>query len=57
MYAPNQDDPIFFEQIQEHLTPFQCEQIIFGGHFNLILDISKDKPGGNETTHFRSRKC
>ena len=57
VYAPNQDDPIFFEQIQEHLTSFQCEQIIFGGDFNLILDISKNKSGGNETTHFRSRKC
>ena len=56
VYAPNQDDPIFYEQIQKHLTSFQCVQIVFGGDFNLILDISKDKSGGNETTHFRYLK-
>ena len=56
VYAPNQDDPIFYEQIQDHLTSFQCVQIFFGGDFNLILDISKDKSGGNETTHFRCLK-
>ena len=56
VYAPNQDEPTFFEQIQDLLASFECEQIIFGGDFNLILDIIKDKLGGKKTTHFKSLK-
>ena len=29
----------------------ECQQIIAGGDFDSIFDISKDKSGGNETTH------
>ena len=46
----------FFEQIQDLLASFECEQIIFGGDFNLILDIIKDKSGRKKTTHFKSLK-
>ena len=56
VYAPNQDEPTFFEQIQDLLASFECEQIIFGGDFNLILDIIKDKLGGKKVTHFKSLK-
>ena len=56
VYAPNQDEPTFFEQIQDLLASFECEQIIFGGDFNLILDIIKDKSGGKKTTHYKSLK-
>ena len=56
VYTPNQDEPTFFEQIQDLLASFECEQIIFGGDFNLILDIIKDKSGGKKTTHFKSLK-
>ena len=27
VYAPNQDEPTFFEQIQDLLASFECEQI------------------------------
>ena len=48
VYAPNQDEPTFFEQIQDLLASFECERIIFGGDFNLILDIIKDRSGGKK---------
>ena len=46
IYAPNDDDPSFFEGFFSHLQDFQCEDIILGGDFNLILNLEKDKKGG-----------
>ena len=37
-------------------TSFECEQIIFGGDFNLILDSDKNKCRGNEPKHHKSLK-
>ena len=56
IYMPNLDEPAFFEQLQEHFTSFEGEQIIFGGDFNLILDPDKDKSGGNKPKHHKSLK-
>ena len=56
IYAPNNDDPIFFEKIYEHLNSFECEEIVFGGDFNLVLDLDMDKEGGNKTTHKNALK-
>ena len=33
------------------LSSFDCDFIIFGGDFNLVCDIHKDKKGGIPTTH------
>ena len=46
IYAPNGDDPGFFERFHDHLRDFQCDDIILGGDFNLVLDIDIDKKGG-----------
>ena len=35
---------------------FSCEETIFGGYFNLVLNIEKDKRGGKQTTNARSRE-
>ena len=56
IYAPNNDDPTFFENIYEHLNSFECEEIVFGGNFNLVLDLDMDKEGGNKTTHKNALK-
>ena len=47
IYAPNNDDPFFFENVFNHLLTFECEETILGGDFNLVLDVQKDKKGGN----------
>ena len=33
------------------MTSFKCEEILFGGDFNLVLDVLKDKKGRKPTTH------
>ena len=43
VYAPNEDDPDFFQAVFSHLSSFHCEEIIIGGDFNLVLDLVKDK--------------
>ena len=56
VYAQNQDEPEFFAKIVDFLMDFNCEEIIFGGDFNLVLNLEKDKRGGKQTTNFRSRE-
>ena len=56
LYAPNDDNPNFFNTLFTHLLDFQCEEIIIGGDFNLVLDIEKDKSGGLARTHLNTKK-
>ena len=56
IYAPNEDKPVFFENIYNNLVSFECVEIILGGDFNLVLDVVNDKAGGNKTTHQKSLK-
>ena len=39
LYAPNNDDPNFFTSVFEHLAYFQCDKVIIGGDYNLVLDV------------------
>ena len=55
IYAPNKNEPTFFQNVCEKLSSFDCDFIIFGGDFNLVGDIHKDKKGGIPTTHLKSR--
>ena len=54
IYAPNNDDPFFFENVFKHLLTFEYEEIILGGDVNLVLDVQKNKKGGNPVTHEKS---
>lgn len=56
LYAPNEDDPTFFESLFEHVEDFQRDDVIIGGDFNLVLDIEKDKKGGTSKTHNNAKK-
>ncbi|KAL9972969.1 hypothetical protein ACROYT_G019370, partial [Oculina patagonica] len=56
LYAPNEDDPTFFESLFEHVEDFQSDDVIIGGDFNLVLDIEKDKKGGTSKTHNNAKK-
>ena len=57
IYAPNNDDPSFFRVVSEKMSSFECDLIVFGGDFNLVCDIQKDKKGGAPTTHWKSREA
>ena len=56
-YAPNQDDPHFFQHL---INEIECiipnDNRIIGGDFNLVLDIEKDKCGRKTDTHKRSNE-
>ena len=54
IYAPNNDNPTFFQNLLNHILSFECEKVIMGGDFNLVMDVQKDKKGGNATTHRNS---
>ena len=54
IYAPNDDDPAFFECFFSHLQDFNCDDIILGGDFNLVLNLEKDKKGRPVKTHTKA---
>ena len=55
IYAPNQDDPSLYKNIDENVSSFKCDFIVFGGAFNLVCDVHKDKKGGVPVNHWKSR--
>ena len=39
----------------DYSLDFACGDIVFGGDFNTVLDVTRDKKkGGNPTTHVKS---
>ena len=48
IYAPNNDNPTFSQNVLDHLLSFECEKIIMGGDFNLVMDVQRDKKGGTQ---------
>jgi len=54
LYAPDEDKPEFFRDISNYLQDFQCDEIIIGSDFNLVMDINKNKKGGRPCTHKNS---
>ena len=43
IYAPNKDNPTFFQNLLDHLLSFECEEIYMGGDFyNLVMDGSEE---------------
>ena len=42
--------------MSEELSRLKCEQIILGGDFNVVMDVSKNKKDGKSTMHRNSLK-
>ena len=57
VYAPNEDDPQFFTSFFDQLMDFECEEIVVGGDFNLVLNVNVDKKGGLARTHSNSQEA
>ena len=55
VYVPNEDNPAFFRNVRDKLCYFECDFVVFGGDFNLVCNLSKDKKGGVATTHLKSK--
>ena len=46
VYAPNEDNPAFFfldRKVRDKLCSSECDFLVFGGDFNSVCDVSKDK--------------
>ena len=56
IYVQNNDNPDFFKDVLNHLLSFECEEIVLGSDFNLVLDFQADKKGGRPKTHKNSLK-
>ena len=54
VYSPNEDNANFLNSFFGRLLDFNCEDIIIGGDFNLVLDTGKDKKGSLARTHQNS---
>ncbi|KAJ8024237.1 hypothetical protein HOLleu_36913 [Holothuria leucospilota] len=46
VYGPNTDNATFFHTVYNHLERFQCDNIICGGDFNFVFNLTLDKYGG-----------
>ena len=36
---PNEDSPVFFLDFFDHLSDFNCDDIVIGGDYNLVMDL------------------
>ena len=43
LYAPNQDDPRFFQHLINEIECIPNDNKIIGEDFNIVLNIEKDK--------------
>ena len=43
IYPPDRDDLTFFRGVSEKMLSFESDLIGFGGDFNLVCDVEKDK--------------
>jgi len=57
IYAPNNDDPGFYERVFDAIRGFDVENIVMGGDMNLVLDVTIDKNGGRAQTNEKAREC
>ncbi len=55
IYGPNDDNPDFYIKLIELIESLPNDNRLIGGDFNLVLDIDKDKKGGNLTTNKKAR--
>ena len=56
IYAPNNDCPEFFTKIKQNVESQPNDNRIIGGDYNLVLNLQKDKKGGNPITHSKAQK-
>ena len=57
LYAPNEDKPEFFvSQFREIKEKITTDNIKIGGDFNLVLDLDRDKIGGQYKTNSKAQQ-
>ena len=56
IYAPNNDDPNFFQDIEKKVAQNECAYVLICGDFNLVLDKEMDSLNYKHINNPRSRK-
>ena len=54
LYVPNEDDPDFFMDIFETQSHHDNSNIVIGGDFNLVMDVSKDCNNPNRCNNMKA---
>lgn len=54
IYAPNSDQPQFFQTVLNEIDKFQNPNVVLAGDFNLVFDICLDRRGTSEYNHPKS---
>ena len=49
IYAPNDDNPVFFRQVIDKVNEMQCTYTVIGGDFNVVINSEMDRTGNPET--------
>lgn len=57
IYGPNDDDPTFFNKLNDEITDLQGKNVILGGDFNVVFNIKRDKEGGRGDTKPKQRQA
>ena len=55
VYAPNEDDPVFFERILKQVIESEMDNKILGGDLNIIMDEELDKKSLGKGKKVRSK--
>ena len=55
IYGFNDDIPEFFEVVIKTIESYNYENLIWGGDFNVVLNVNLDKKGGIPKTHENSK--
>ena len=42
IYGPNEDQPVFFDRINQRLNELSNDNVIIGGDFNFVLNVQRD---------------
>ena len=56
VYAPNKDDPNFFDTFFSKVNNFSNANLILGGDWNLVLNDLLDKDGGPSHANRKSKE-
>ena len=56
VYSHNIDRTDLFSKIEHFLCSYNCNNIIWGGDFNLVFNLHLDKIGGLPQTNFKARE-
>ena len=56
IYGPNNDEPTFFDSLNNYIIQNEENTFVIGGDFNTVLDPNLDKKNGNKETHKKCRK-